>query len=247
MKSYGQFCPIAKAAEVFCERWTALILRDMAAGATRFSQLKRGIPLVSPTLLSRRLRQLEAEGVIERRKSESGGSWTYHLTPAGDEFVPVVMALGTWGQRWTRRQLERHEIDLDLLIWGLENSVRADAFGKKRALVEIQFVDQPKHKRRWWFLNEDGRCELCVHEPGFEVDLYIFAGLPDLIYVYRGDLSLREAIDSGRIEAHGSPRAVKALPRWLGLMPLADVKSRRPDAPRTEELTSGRRARTAAA
>src|SRR5262245_63791734 len=112
MKSYGQFCPVAKAAELFCERWTALILRDLAWGATRFSELQRGVPLMSPTLLSRRLKQLEAEGIVERRADGKGGTPTYHLTDAGAEFVPVVEALGVWGQRWSRRQLAQGEIDL---------------------------------------------------------------------------------------------------------------------------------------
>src|SRR5215510_9953586 len=104
MKHYGQFCPVAKAAELFCEKWTPLILRDLAWGATRFSELQRGVPLMSPTLLSRRLKQLEAEGIIERRPAPSRGA-TYHLTRAGLEFVPVIEALGVWGQRWSRRAL----------------------------------------------------------------------------------------------------------------------------------------------
>lgn len=227
MKTYGQFCPIAKASEIFCERWTSLILRDMSVGATRFSQLQRGIPLASPTLLSKRLKELEAEGIIERRKSETRQSWTYHLTPAGEEFVPIVLALGTWGQRWTRRELMEHEIDLDLLLWAMENSVNPDVFGKERGLVELQVTDQPAHKRRWWFLNENDRCELCIKEPGFEVDLYIYADLPTLIYVWRGDLSLKEAIDTDRLEAHGPRSASKLVRQWLGAGALAHVKSMR--------------------
>ncbi len=179
MNSYGQFCPVAKAAEVFCARWTPLILRDLAGGATRFSELKRGIPLASPSLLTTRLRELEAEGIIERRRSAGGSSWTYHLTRAGEEFTPVVLALGTWGQRWTRRDLEEHEIDLDLLLWAMEKAVHPDAFGDGRTVVEVDVTDQPRNKRRWWFLNEDGRCELCVKDPGFDVALYIEFGSQD--------------------------------------------------------------------
>ena len=137
MKSYGQFCPVAKAAELFCERWTALILRDLAGGATRFSELQRGVPLASPTILSRRIRQLEAEGVVERRRSSSGRSWTYHLTPAGREFAPIVEALGIWGQRWSRRELAEHEIDLGLLVWAMEKSVRPEAFSGRRTIVAV--------------------------------------------------------------------------------------------------------------
>ena len=134
MKSYGQFCPVAKAAELFCERWTPLIVRDLAAGATRFSELHRGAPLMSPTLLSRRLKQLWSEGIVERRRAPGGKTWTYHLTPAGQEFVPMIEALGVWGQRWARRQLAENEIDLGLLIWALERGVNPNAFGQRRAV-----------------------------------------------------------------------------------------------------------------
>ncbi len=230
MRSYGQFCPVAKAAELFCERWTALILRDLAGGATRFSELQRGVPLASPTILSRRLKELDTEGVVERRRSPSGGGWTYHLTPAGVEFAPIVEALGVWGQRWSRRDLAEHEVDLGLLIWAMEKSVHPDVFGNRRTVVKVVFTDQPKNKREWWFLNEKGACELCVEDPGFETDLHVAVTLRDMIYIWRGDLALARAIDSGRLEAHGSARAHKALPRWLGLASVAHVRSERADA-----------------
>ena len=172
MRTYGQFCPVAKAAELFCERWTALIIRDLALGATRFSELQRGVPLASPTILSRRLAQLEAEGVIARRRAADAGRWTYHLTEAGRDFVPVVLALGTWGQRWSRRELAEHEVDLGLLLWAVERSARAQAFGAGRSIVELEFPEQPEHKRRWWFLNEAGRTELCLEPPGDDVTLF---------------------------------------------------------------------------
>lgn len=227
MKSYGQFCPVAKASELFCERWTPLIVRDLAAGATRFSELQRGVPLMSPTLLSKRLKQLEAEGVIETRPQPGGRGRTYHLTEAGREFIPLVAALGAWGQRWSRRQLAEGEIDLGLLVWSLERSVDPTAFGKARSLVQLEFTDQPKDKRLWWFLNRDGACELCVEDPGYEVDLYLSATLPDMIYVVRGDLPLGRALSSGRLEAHGTAKARKALRAWLNLAPYTKIKSRR--------------------
>lgn len=102
MKSYGQFCPVAKAAELFCVRWTPLILRDLALGASRFTELQRGVPLASPTLLPNRLKQLEKEGIVHRRKSTSRRGWTYHLTQAGEELAAIVLSLGVWGQKWSR-------------------------------------------------------------------------------------------------------------------------------------------------
>ena len=230
MKSYGQFCPVAKAAELFCERWTPLIVRDLAAGATRFSDLQRGVPLMSPTLLSRRLRELEAEGVVQRRCKPGGRGSTYHLTPAGSEFVPLVMALGAWGQRWTRRQLADGEEDLGLLLWAMERSVNASAFGEKRTVVRIEFTDQPAARSRWWFINQDEICELCLEDPGHEVDLYLTTTLRDMIHIVRGDISLHGARELGRLEAIG-PHALRTrLRAWLNLGPLTKIKSQRSDS-----------------
>jgi DNA-binding HxlR family transcriptional regulator len=225
MRTYGQFCPVAKAAELFCERWTPLVLRDLAAGATRFSELQRGVPLMSPSLLSRRLKQLAAEGVVERRPAAQG--WTYHLTPAGAEFVPLIEALGTWGQRWSRRELADEEVDLGLLLWSIERAARTDAFGHMPSVVRLELTDQPESKTLWWFLNEPRRCTLCLSDPGFDVDLYLAATLRDMIRLIRGDLPLDRALAGDRLEAHGSAAARRALETWLNLGPLTRIPSQR--------------------
>ncbi len=225
MRTYGQFCPIARAAELFCERWTALILRDLTMGATRFSELRRGVPLASPTILSRRLKELEAEGVIERRRD--GGTWTYHLTPAGAEFAPVVEALGVWGQRWARRELRDDEVNLPVLPWALEKHVRPEAFEGRRCVVHLTLTDQGSGRRDWWFVTTDGCTELCYDEPGFEVDLYLTTTLSTLIHIERGDLPLATALARGALEAHGAAWARSALPRWLVPGPFAHVASQR--------------------
>ncbi len=233
MRSYNQFCPIAKAAELFCERWTALIIRDLAGGATRFSELQRGVPLASPTLLSQRLKQLEAENVVERRKTEGVSGWTYHLTRAGEEFVPVVMALGEWGQRWSRRDLVDNEVDLGLLLWALEKDARAEIFGARRTIIEMELPDQPEHKRRWWFLNENGHCELCLKPPDRDVQIFVSVTLPDIIRVWRGDISLAEAIDSGKLDIHAGKSLRKAFCNWLAIAPIAHIGSQR-ETPKPE-------------
>lgn len=221
MKSYGQFCPIAKAAEIFCERWTALVLRNLGAGACRFNDIHRGVPHMSATLLSRRLRQLEAEGLLERRRSASGRSWTYHLTPAGTEFLPLIGGLAVWGQRWTRRDLQEGELDLGLLIWGLEYSVDPAAFGKSRRVVRLAVTDQPEHKRYYWFVCEGDTLDLCVADPGGETDLYLAAGLADLIRIYRGDISLSKAIETGRLTVDGPPGLIRRLGAWFNFGTMA--------------------------
>jgi DNA-binding HxlR family transcriptional regulator len=217
MKGYGQFCPIAKAAEVFCERWTALVIRNLGAGAERFNDIHRGVPHMSATLLARRLRQLEAEGLVTRRRSASGKSWTYHLAEAGAEFLPLVDALSAWGQRWTRRELADGELDLGLLIWGLEYSVDPRAFGPGRHVLRLDVVDQPAHKRLYWFVCEGDALELCVSDPGYATDLYLAATLRDLIHVYRGDVALRTALDTGHLTVDGPPRLIRRLSKWLNV------------------------------
>lgn len=223
MKSYGQFCPVAKAAELFCERWTPLIIRDLAAGAVRFSEIHRGVPLISPTLLSKRLKQLEAEGILEKR--QSGKSTTYHLTAAGLEFVPMVEALGVWGQRWSRRELIEEEMDLGLLLWAIERNARTAAFGDMRSVVRFELTDQLPNKRLWWFVNENNVCRLCLHDPGFDVDIYLSSTLPDIIYIIRGDISLSTAISNGKLETLGHKSKIKHLSDWLNLGPITNVAS----------------------
>jgi DNA-binding HxlR family transcriptional regulator len=224
MRGYGQFCPVAKTAEVFCQRWTALIIRDLGWGSTRFSELKRGVPLMSPTLLSQRLKSLEAEGIVERRGQ--GRDISYHLTEAGRDFAPIIEAMGRWGQEWTRRELAEDEIDLDLLLWGIEAHDRPDAFGRQPVAVALDFTDLPGHKRHWWYLNAEDRCQLCVDDPGMEPALWLAGSLPDFIRLYRGDLTVPAALD-GRIEALGSRADLSALGDWLNLSPLSRIASRR--------------------
>ncbi len=221
MKGYNQFCPISKAAEVFCERWTALVIRNLGAGAERFNEIHRGVPHMSATLLTQRLRQLEAEGLVVRRRSETGKSWTYHLTAAGAEFLPLVGAPGIWGRRWTRRELQDGELDLGLLIWGLEYSVDPCAFGPGRHVLRLDVSDQPEHKRLYWFVCEAGTLDLCVSDPGGETHLYLAATLADLIRIYRGDVALQDAIDNGQLKVDGAPKHVRCLRRWFNFGAIA--------------------------
>lgn len=215
MKGYGQLCPVAKAAEVFCERWTALILRDLGAGATRFTELKRGVPLMSRSMLSRRLQGLEHEGIIERRPNETGRGCTYRLTPAGRAFLPIIEALGEWGRHWSRRNLAANEVDVSQLLWSMERSVRPDAFGDRRTVMQLEFTDQAGNRRRWWFVNETGEAQLCVKDPGFDVDLYLSVRLRDMIQIWRGNLPLAHAMDSGRLKMQGPSQLKRAVPAWL--------------------------------
>lgn len=176
---------------------------------------------MSATLLTRRLRQLEAEGLVERRLAAKGKSWTYHLTTAGADFLPLVGALGVWGQRWTRRDLADGDLDLCLLIWGLEHSVDPTAFGTGRHVLRLDVCDKPDHKRLYWFVCNNGDLDLCVSDPGGETDLYVQGTLETLIRVYRGDVSLTVATEDGRLTVDGPPRLIRKLGRWFNFDEMA--------------------------
>ena len=222
MRGYGQFCPVAKGAEVFAERWTPLLLRELLCGSTHFSDLHRGVPLMSRTLLSTRLKQLEEIGVVKRKLGARGPE--YHLTEAGREFAPIVEHLGEWGQRWFRSKFGKEELDVTLLMWDMRRTVKPDAFPSERISVEFNFSDQPASKRKWWLVSDHGDVDLCATNPGFEVTLFVTTDLRTMCRVWLGDLAVRSAISSGQIELDGSRELRQRFERWLGLSGFAGIK-----------------------
>ena len=222
MRGYGQFCPVAKAAEVFAERWTPLVIRELLCGSTQFNDLHRGVPLMSRTLLSTRLKQLEEIGVVKRKQ---GNHWPeYHLTKAGREFAPMVDFLGEWGQRWFRSRFGPDELDVTLLMWDMRRTVKRDAFPPGRVSVQFEFADQPASKRRWWLVHTDHDVDLCATDPGFEVNLFVTTDLKSLTRVWLGDLPIKGAISSGKIELDGSRTFCQCFEAWIGLNGFAGIK-----------------------
>jgi DNA-binding HxlR family transcriptional regulator len=222
MKGYGQFCPVAKAAEVFAERWTPLIVRELLTGSAHFNDLHRGVPLMSRTLLSQRLKHLERIGVVKRRLGPRGSE--YHLTEAGQEFGPIVRLLGEWGHRWYRTTYGKDELDVRVLMWDLRRAVKPDAFPPGRVCVAFEFPLLPESKRRWWLVSDGGDVDLCPTDPGFEADLFVTADLKSLTQVVLGDLSLKSALATGKIELDGARSYRLGFEQWLGLSQFAGVK-----------------------
>ena len=221
MRGYGQFCPVAKGAEVFAERWTPLVLRELLCGSTHFSDLHRGVPLMSRSLLSLRLKQLEQIGVVERKQGPHGPE--YHLTQAGREFAPMIRQLGEWGQRWFRSKFGRDELDVTLLMWDMRRCIKADEFPRGRICVQFGFTDLPASKRTWWLVSDGEETDLCPADPGFEVGLYVTTDLQTMTRVWMGDLAMKSAIASGRIELDGARELRQHLERWLGLSGFAGI------------------------
>ena len=234
MKGYGQFCPVAKGAEVFAERWMPLILRELLCGSTRFNDLHRGVPLMSRSLLSRRLKRLEEVGAVVRRSGPHGSE--YHLTEAGREFAPIVKSLGEWGQRWFRSSFRGDDPDVGLLLWDMRRGVKPDAFPSRRISVQFDFPTKPATKRRWWLVCDGGETDLCPTDPGFEVGLYVTSDVETMTRVWMGDMTVSAAIKSGRIELSGTRDLRDRFERWLGLSAFAHLRDERP---RLERVASG--------
>ena len=223
---YGQFCPVAKAAEILGERWTPLVLRELICGSTRFSELRRGVPLMSPSLLSKRLKTLERAGVIERRSEAQSGGVEYRLTEAGEELRPVIEQLGVWGKRWTRSGLESGDLDPGLLMWDIHRRVDIGKVPAGRTVVAFELLDVFNSMRRWWLVLDPGGVDLCLKDPGYPVDLKVKTGLRTLTAVWNGDLALKSATASGKLVLDGPRRLVRAFPSWLKLSLFANVDRR---------------------
>lgn len=228
MKGYGQFCPVAKAAEILAERWTPLVLRELTCGSTHFNDLRRGVPLMSPSLLSQRLKFLEQEGVIERRRARSGQGFEYLLTDAGQELQPLIQAMGEWGARWVRSRFGPEDLDVALLMWDMKRSVRPEHFPHRRIVVAFEFTDAPPGKSRWWVVSDATEVDLCLSDPGYEVDLFISTDVRTMTAVWMGDVRAESAMASGALEADGPLDLRRRFSLWLGLSAFAPIKDMRP-------------------
>lgn len=223
MHSYGQFCPVALAAEIFCERWNAVILRELTSGSRRFTDIQRGVPVMSPSLLTKRLKELEATGVVERQRSASGRAWEYQLTEAGWEFEPIVRALGVWGCRWVSQSLDDDKLDVGLLLWDMRRAVRPEALDRDPAVIQVVFTDQPKARSNYWLVCEQGEVALCLTQPSRDVDLWVTTDSATLTSVWRADVPFREALDAERIDLHGPSALTAAFGAFLGTSPWAGI------------------------
>jgi DNA-binding HxlR family transcriptional regulator len=217
-RTYGQFCPVAQAAEIVAERWTPLVLRELLTGSHRFNDLRRGVPLMSPSLLSQRLKELEDQGVVVRAPAAEGAGYEYHLTEAGLALRPVIEGLGLWGHKWLQRELRREELDPALLMWDIHR--RADA-GKlppgERTVVQFDLDGVPLKKSRWWLVFEQGQTDLCLKNPGYEVDLHVAAHIRPLVEVWLGHLKLVDAIRSSSIRLQGERSLIRGFKDWFAL------------------------------
>jgi DNA-binding HxlR family transcriptional regulator len=231
MEGYGQFCPVALGAEIFAQRWTPLILREVLLGSHSFGALKLGLPRISRNLLVQRLAYLEEVGVIERRARRGGRGHDYYPTPAGEELRPIVFALGAWGYKWTAQELRPENQDPGLLMWFLRRRVNVDALPDEKVVARFEFRGEQSKRPAWlaehqsfWLVLDKPEVELCLTDPGFDVGLVVRADLAAMIRVYLGHVRLTEALRSGAVEVTGRSDLVRGFRAWLGISHYAPAR-----------------------
>lgn len=223
MADYGQFCTVARGAEVLCERWTALVVRELLCGSTQFNEIRRGVPRMSPTLLAKRLQTLEVAGVVQRH--EDGRSTAYTLTGAGEELRPIVMALGHWGARWIGSRLTPGQLDVGFLMWDVRRFARLEAFPRtRRVVLHFLFPDARPRERHWWLVVEDGIADLCRDDPGYDLTLEIESSVRAMTEVWTGDTTAPEMIRTKQIRVLGPSSDAESVWRWLGTSAFADTR-----------------------
>jgi DNA-binding HxlR family transcriptional regulator len=228
MAGYGQFCPVAQALELVGERWTLLVIRELLCGNYRFGEIMHGLPLISRSVLSQRLKTLESAGLLERHARGAAGAAgagpVYCLTAAGRELEPIVLGLGTWGQRWTRGKLDAKDLDPVLMMWDLRRHLDLERLPERSTVVMFWYRDVPAKRSRYWLRIERPEVELCLTNPGFAVELTVETTIRTMADVWLGNRDLREALRAGAIELQGTPGLVRAFPSWLLLSPFAKVE-----------------------
>lgn len=221
--SYGQYCAVARSAEILCERWTPLVVRELLCGSRRFNDLHRGVPRMSTSLLTQRLRHLEQSGIV--RRQAVGKVWEYQLTEAGEALRPVVMGLGHWGARWIEGGLRDDELDPGLLMWDMHRLVHLDELPAWPVVVHFRFTDARPSEQQWWLVMEEGRVDLCLKDPGRELTLVVDSTVRALTEVWIGERTPAEAQRSGKLRVDGPPRDAQRLWAWLGTSLFAPTRA----------------------
>lgn len=211
---YGQFCPIAKASEILGEKWTILIIREMLMGATRFNELQRGLSLISPTLLSKRLDSLVQHGLIVKKKIQNQKGFEYFPTEACRQLLPVIRSLGEWGMCWARSHLSTKDYDVELLMLYLQRSVVPEKLPGNITVVRFKFTDTDKYPD-WWMLVEGSSVDLCTADPGKDVDIYFTSKISTLAEIWMGENSYKKAIRDGALTLVGESALTNSITSWM--------------------------------
>ncbi|RWM15205.1 MAG: transcriptional regulator [Mesorhizobium sp.] len=217
---YGQFCPVSMASEILCSRWTTLVVRELLCGSTRFNDLRRGLPKMSPTLLSKRLKELQSAGVITVTRKVSGAV-EYRLSEAGEELRPLIIGLGNWAQRWMESRLSLRNLDPSLLMWDMRRSLDVKLLPDRRWTIQFLYPELAEAQKNWWLVVEGGVVDLCNFNPGYDLDLLVKSSLRSMTAIWMGLTTIKKESDGGLLEIEGDPALARSMQQWLGLSAFA--------------------------
>ncbi len=226
MNESGSLCPAVKAADIIGDKWVLLILREVFSGSTRYKDFQRALPRISPTILSKRLKQLEANGLLVKKQSPGQKSTEYRLTPSGRELGPIIDHLATWGLRWARRQVGEEDIDVVGFMWDFHRTLNIAELPDGETVICVRYTNLSAYDS-WWLIVNGGVVDLCNDNPGKEIDLYITAELQDLVSVWMGDVDIRAAIKSATIRLNGESYIVDSSAHWFPRSPYAEIRPER--------------------
>ncbi len=219
---YGQFCPIAKATEIIGEKWTILVVRELLMGGTRYSELQRGLSMISPTMLSKRLDTLEQHGLVMKKKIANQRGYEYFPTKSCSELLPIIKTLGDWGMRWARSNLTEKDYDVELLMLYLKRSINPDNLIGNETVILFKFTDI-KDYPDWWMVVQGNEVDLCVNDPGKDIDVYFTTAVKIMAGIWMGDTSYKKAIASGELKLVGPRALTKDVSDWMQISVFADI------------------------
>ena len=217
---YGQFCPVSMASEILCSRWTTLVVRELRCGSTHFNDLRRGVPKMSPALLSKRLKELQQAGIVTASRKPNGVV-DYRLSESGEELRPLIMGLGAWAHRWVESRLSLKNLDPSLLMWDVRRGLDVKLMPNWRCTIQFLYPELPPPRQSWWLVVESGAVDVCNFDPGHELDLLVKSSLRTMTAIWMGLTTIKRESQSGDLEIEGDPSLARSMQQWLGLSSFA--------------------------
>lgn len=224
MMDYGQFCPVAKACEVIGEKWTILILRELLMGSTHFNELQRGLSLISPTLLSKRLDALTDHGLVIKKKIPGQKGYQYFPTESCTELLPIIRSMGEWGMRWASSSLTQKDYDIELLMLYLQRSIKVDKLPGQETVVRFSFTDMEKFSDWWLIARQGDKVDACTSDPGKEIDVYFTSTVKTMVNIWMDNTTYRKAQKDGLIKIVGNPQLTVNVTKWMASSVYADLR-----------------------
>lgn len=221
---YGQFCPIAKATEIIGEKWTLLIIRELLMGGSRFNELQRGLSQISPTILSRRLDSLSEHGLVLKKKIPGQKGFEYFPTESCQELLPICRSLGDWGMRWARSNLTEKDYDVELLMVYLKRSIVPSKLIGNETVIRFKFTDIEQYPD-WWLVVEGSEIDLCVNDPGKDIDVYFTTNVKTMADIWMGDNTYKKAIRDGAVKIVGDKIFTRNITAWMSNSIFTDLPS----------------------